>query len=183
MCIRCKFMFACSNGMFYMVKKLLQHVDINHKNKNNQTGMMLASYKGYSDIVEFLLEKKGDFTITDNFNNNTMTLACRNGHLQCVKLLYRYNRKFWSDRNGHRTMLLAIESGNFNLVKFLIQNGVPLDYSFIKSETPLMVASKLGNFSIVNLLVRKGADRNVKLSGKTAADISSSIDIKIYLNN
>ncbi|OTA67298.1 ankyrin [Hypoxylon sp. EC38] len=76
-------------------------------------------------------------------------------------------------RNNLTPLLVAIETGNNDLVKFLIDRGADVnkDAAYGIRQTPLQAAAKKGRLDIVELLLRNGADINGKpamFSGGTA---------------
>jgi ankyrin repeat protein len=172
MCLKCRFMLECKKGNFQTVQRILNLKKelVNYKNKFRQTGLMLAAHGGYSDIVEFLLENKASVHEKDNNADTTMMMACKNGNLQCVKLLYKASRG--KIENEDYCLRIAIQSENFQLVKYLLKKGVK------SNGYAINIAVKLGNIEIVNLLCKK-VESNISLDTM----ITQHKNIKLFLNN
>jgi ankyrin repeat protein len=63
----------------------------------------------------------------------------------------------------------AARSGNLEVVRYFITNGLELKVKNSNGETPLFNAVKSGNLEVVKYLVEKGLDVNAKdNSGNTA---------------
>ncbi|KAI1249295.1 hypothetical protein MGN70_008907 [Eutypa lata] len=89
----------------------------------------------------------------------------------------------------HTPLLLAIETKNYELVKFLIENGANHDTAAINGykRTPLQKAAEAPSLAIVQLLLEKRADVNeapARRSGGTAiqmAAISGDVSVACEL--
>ncbi len=125
---------AIKNNNYDSVKILIsQGVDVNAKNDDGLTPLMLACYtdtKG--NIVKLLIDKGADVNTKDNDGETPLLYACAN------------------DTTG-------------NIVKLLIDNGADVNAKDNDGDTPLMFACyKDTKGNIVKLLLDKGADVNVK---------------------
>jgi ankyrin repeat protein len=68
-------------------------------------------------------------------------------------------------------LLTATAGGNLDMVKYLIENGAPVDVDGYKNDTALMIAVKKQYVDIINFLLEAGADVTKKeKNGKTALD-------------
>ena len=168
---------CCKNGSYHFLEKLIkENVNLEYTNKQGQNGLMLASQHGYSKIVSLLLENGANFDTKDKINNNTaLMIACRYGHLDCVKILLK-NGACLNDigENGYNSFLMAVQSGNKELVNFLIKK-VDINYkTSVCNETALMIASRNNSLKLVELLVLYGADTKIrdKFNNFTAEQIS-----------
>lgn len=56
----------------------------------------------------------------------------------------------------------AVIHGRENIVRWLIDNGMPVDIPNNTGITAFMAASKLGNYKLPKLLIDKGADVNIR---------------------
>lgn len=91
------FIKACINNHLKLIKLLLKKnvFDINDKNKEvnngwlNNTGLHIASSKGYIKIVELLLDKGADIDIINDNNNTPLHLAIINTNESIIKLLLK----------------------------------------------------------------------------------------------
>ena len=81
--------------------------------------------------------------------------------LQKEKLARDLEMQIQTSKDHQQTLLkLAIQSENFEVVKFLIQNGAEINAKVKDEMTPLHLAIATHNVKIVELLVKNGADVN-----------------------
>ncbi|QLK11945.1 ankyrin repeat domain-containing protein [Wolbachia endosymbiont of Diaphorina citri] len=77
---------------------------------------------------------------------------------------------------GRKSIHVAVENNNKNIIEFFLGEGVSID-DVDRSVAPLYYASWNGNFDLVKYLVEKGADINAQdKGGKTSLD--AAIDKK-----
>ena len=96
-------------------------VDINAKNKDGETALMLASSEGHLEMVKLLVENGADYT-------NALRLASREGHLEIVKLLIENGANINAkDNDGETALMRASYNGHLEVVKYLIENGADVN--------------------------------------------------------
>ena len=62
-------------------------MDIEHSDKNGNTGFMTACNEGNEKLIKYLIKKKVDINKCNNKLENGLILACANNNLQVVKML------------------------------------------------------------------------------------------------
>jgi ankyrin repeat protein len=62
-------------------------VDINCRERHDQTVLMIASYYGHSHIVAWLLSLGADTALRDSSGKTALDLARENGHAESTSLL------------------------------------------------------------------------------------------------
>jgi len=98
-----------------------------------------------------------------------LIIAARDGNLDSVKMLLRYN----GDIEGRGTVKVADQvvegctalwaaaaSGHLDVVKLLIERNADVDARTLTNSTPLKAAAYIGRLDIVSCLVENGADVN-----------------------
>jgi ankyrin repeat protein len=60
-----------------------------------------------------------------------------------------------SEDEGWTTLHFAVESGDLEIVQFLIDNGADMEATNVR-DTPLMMAVRLGNAEVVKKLLANG---------------------------
>ncbi|MBW1295881.1 ankyrin repeat domain-containing protein [Aquimarina litoralis] len=75
-----------------------------------------------------------------------------------------------------KDMLLASQTGDFELVKYYIKNGIDINYQHPEAmTTPLIESIRFGNLEIAKFLLENGADLHAKegFSGETAMSVAT----------
>ena len=85
---------------------------------------MLASEKGYLDIVQALLAKGADVNATDNDGDTALMRASVWGRLEVVQALLAKDAKVNAKTNvGWIAPMLASKEGHLNVVQALLARG------------------------------------------------------------
>ena len=101
-----------------------------------------------------------------------LIIAARNGNLDSVKILLRYNAdieargtlKFTNDEviDGCTPLWAAAATGHLDVVELLIERNAEVDGRTLKGSTPLRAVAYGGRLDIVSCLVEHGADVNAR---------------------
>jgi len=150
-------------------------------NKRGWTSLIIASKKGYSEVVELLLEKgvKLDMQTYDGWT--ALMLAA---NTDMVKLLLEKGANVNLQTNdGWSALMLATDKENVDLVRLLLEKGANVNMQNNTGWCALMDASDSGQLEIIKQLLEKGANKNLKTrSGKTAFDVAKNDSIKKLLS-
>lgn len=140
---------ACYSGHIKVVEFLLEkNVDIEQKDYNGITALLIAVKRGFFEIVELLLKQNAEINLSDNKGNTPLFLACENGHYDIAELLIGK-----ADIRAKKNV-------------FIKKFGYKINY------TPIHIAAIHGHFKIVNLLINHGALDNDELEQKNILKIS-----------
>ena len=76
--------------------------DVNANGKNGYTALMLASFKGCLEIIEYLVGKGADVNAKNGNNGNTaLIMASKQGHHEILKYLLENGAEVIDkDKNG-----------------------------------------------------------------------------------
>jgi hypothetical protein len=85
--------------------------------------LMLASHRGYTAIVQSLVEYGADVNLTADRGNTALSEAVENGHLQVVKLLLQKGAKVDVRSSKKSLVQLARERGYSAIADLLIEAG------------------------------------------------------------
>ena len=107
-------------------------VEIDFKNKEGYTPLMIASYKGNTDIVKLLLEYNASVDITNNYNYTALIYACIYGNLDVVEILLEHKADMYIEtkleKNYLTTLMIACSQNYTEIVRILLENGYDPNY-------------------------------------------------------
>jgi len=161
---------------FEKVKELINKgADIEAKNNDGKTSLMIASNNGHSEVVKLLLEKGADIEAKNENGRTSLMMASHKGHSEIVKLLLENGANIEAKNvNGETSLMYASSNGNSEVVKLLLEKGADIEAKENDGYTSLMWASHNGHSEVVKLLIEKGADIEAKGSdGKTSLMLAS----------
>lgn len=175
-------MFSCINNNIFFVKCLLEkgantsfvnilnenvliksydndcikyflNMDLEMKNKDNDTVLMLACKANNEKNVRMLLEKGADisfpFSIIPSYN--------------IFDILFEYGYNINSiDENGKTILIHACSKNDLQIIKYIIKKGINLDIQDNKGLTSLTHSIIQKNIEIVKLLLDCGANPNIE---------------------
>jgi len=149
----------------YLMKNGLEK-DVNDKNSQGITPLMLAAHKGHLDIVRLLLEK-GAWVNERSSQGGVTALygSIQNKHTPdvqyaVVKLLLEYGAGVdIIDNNKKTPLILASQYLKFNkTTRLLLEHGATANLQDNNGLTALMAAASVGNHEIVKLLLDRDPD-------------------------
>ena len=119
-----EFIDACKLGDYDLVKKIYPFVlDINERDVNGWSALMVAIYNHHTDIVDFLLKNNASVDIVNN-NGTTCLMYAKDAALRTKdytiidKLINARNTVNVQDYYG-KTVLDYVESQDINLYNYL----------------------------------------------------------------
>lgn len=148
--------------------------------EEGKTPLHIASEKGHTGYVVYLLDKKAPVNVKDASCSTPLHEAVRNGRVDCVALLLAAgadpNQRDSSGNTPlHLVMPLATRSEIFAK---LLGAGANPNIKDNYGETPLHIAARLGmTEDIIRALVKAGADPNER-NKKGVTPLSLSIERK-----
>ena len=150
---------ACRRGDLAQVKKLVNEGhSVNGSQVHGKTPLMVASFRGHSDIVRYLLEQNADVNKTDDLGLSALHCACEDGHLDVVNMLLSKGAEIEAkDASGHTPLIEATRYGHCTVVEALISSGAFVNVMISGGDTVLDCAFARRYFSIMKMLISKGA--------------------------
>ncbi len=173
-----KLIYACRNNRpQYLETVLKEGGNINTKNKEGLTGLMLTCTKGNVGAANVLL-KNDDLNVNakDKNGNTALIFACQYEHTNFLNALYEHGAKVNACNSAGTTALMfACYNGDFEAVKFLLQHKAKVNARDTEGHTALMAACiekhNKDCAAIVNILLQYGAKVNLEdCRGKKATD-------------
>ncbi|CAJ0574622.1 unnamed protein product, partial [Mesorhabditis spiculigera] len=175
----CALMQAANAGCLESVKELVKYGArseyVNTTSEFKESPLTLASYKGYVDMVEFLLsiEKGPDH---EEELHTALMESCMDGHSQVTKLLLDHKAPVNMASEAFESPLtLACCGGHMEIVEMLVEAGASLEEPNDEGYTPLMEASREGHADIVKFLIENKANVNATTEdhGETAMTLAA----------
>ena len=160
------------------IKNLLsQGADIEQKDSNGFTALLIAAKHGQNSIAEILLEKGAavDVFVADF---TALHFASHNNHTKVIELLIKYNADVNAIGNDERwtALHMAVMNGSEEAVHVLVNvDNVNLNAKNGHGTSALHLAVKNGFDKIVKPLIDHGADINITMSndGRTPLHVAS----------
>jgi ankyrin repeat protein len=147
--------FATAMDMEVTVNYCLDHgFSINQSTKLlNISPMMMASCRGFNDIVRLFLGRGADITTKCPNGVTALMLASTNGHEETARLLLLSTAKWTSendvfdyinsqDKDGNTAFMMAVNAGYYKVAKLLLEFHADPIISSLIIGSPRSVASK-----------------------------------------
>ena len=169
-----------ANGNLEEVSTLIaQGADVNETMPLGRTLLMLASEKGYLELVQLLIQHGANIHALDSIRKvNALMWACEFNHLEVAQLLIKLGAdvNIKGDIAGVTPLMFTSRFGFTPLTALLLTAKPQLDtlnYNF--ASTALIIAARYGFLDIVKLLVAAGANTEIRSkSGETARDTANN---------
>ena len=141
-----------------LVKVLIDAgADIETRDKDSRTPLVLSCEKGNLPIVKMLVEAGAEVRAIDKYGYACLVLAAVYGHTETVRFLVSLPDVDMShvDKYGNTVVIYAAELTHPGTMEVLIDAGADIEVKDNVGRSPLLLARKLG---VVEVLVRAGAD-------------------------
>jgi ankyrin repeat protein len=146
--------------------------DPNRADSRGQTALILAMRDESFKVAALLVDHPATRVDAPNTAGETaLMMAALNGHLAWVQRLAARGAAI--RRDGWTPLHYAASGGGLDVVRWLLDQGAPIDALAPNRSTPLMMAARYGASESVELLLARGADprpRNDR--GMDAADFA-----------
>jgi len=155
---------AASSGDTAAATRLLaQGADVDAKNNQGDTGLLLAAKSGKIDTARLLVEKGANIEAKNNQGETALIAACTSGHAEIAQLLVEKGAATDAPDDGGATPLMyAGLGGNTAIIDLLLAKGANINAQDNNRETPLMYAASAGSVDAVKLMLRKNANPAAK---------------------
>ena len=155
-------------GIIYML--LSMNMNVNARNTDGVTALMIASRKGYTEVIKLLEKNNADPNVTDKKGMTALIFACMNGHHKVAEyLLMTYDADpLPTDRYGLSSLSYGAMGGHNEVISLLLSN-----YGFNEDDKQkaLIAACYGGHKNVIKLLARK----TVPLKDIVAACVSDNV--------
>ncbi|XP_059168436.1 putative ankyrin repeat protein RF_0381 [Physella acuta] len=172
--------YACDKGYFEIKKYLIDAGAVEILRNVNytvspygETALLCAASRGYSNIVELLLQYGADVKQVDIEGNTALNLSILGTHVETVRILLQnqfVNEKSsikQTNKSGRSTLMLAAMTGLYKIV-FDIEKFSDSSVFDVDGNTAFMLAVLNGQFDTVELLYDGTVDVNFNFKGQNA---------------
>lgn len=146
------------------VKRLIaEGVNVSELDANGDAPLVMAAYKGYTEVVRLLLEAGADVTAVDpGMKATALHAAAYAGRTEAAKLLIEHGIDIdkQGPNNGYTALHDAIWQNNVETAKVLIEAGANLALKSHGGETPVQFAKSNGRKEITAAIERHLAARS-----------------------
>jgi ankyrin repeat protein len=180
------------SGLPEMDKILKREYDVNIRGNEGVTPLMLAAMLDDAETIEELLNLGADLKIKDIRGNSALSKALDWNSISAIEKLINkgaLDSVEISEKSSMGKMLQsASKIGSYEVVNYLLQNGVDVDFRDATGKTSLHMACTNGHIRVVEKLLSAGA--NIHLSDNSgltsfhwAAPKASEEMIQLLLKN
>ncbi len=149
-------MKAIKNHNVALVKELIQQgTNINEVDEAQDAPLIIAAYKGYTAIVQLLLEAGADVSAVDpGMKATALHAAAYAGNAEVARLLIQHHIDIdkQGPYNGYTALHDAIWQGNIETANVLIAAGANLTIKANSGETPTEFAKARHQTEILRLI-------------------------------
>ncbi|HMV45335.1 MAG TPA: ankyrin repeat domain-containing protein, partial [Leptospiraceae bacterium] len=161
------------------------HFDLNLRDSEGNTAMMIAAERGYADLVNLLLTNKARAKKLNRKKESALTLAVKNNHWAVVQILnpaykpppkpivptktvIKKEDRIFKPEN--QNLIEAIQKEDLSRLISLLNSGeIQINEQYgEKGKSPLMYASFYGSFLCAKYLIQNKAD--LKLIDSSGSD-------------
>lgn len=121
------------------------------KDAAGQSPLMLATRKGYQQIVDILSQKSMD-------KSSALLVAVNENQLETARTLLKNGANTeLKDGSGNNLLMVAMERNYETMMQLLLDNGANVNNENFKGETPLVMAASQNKADLVVKLLEKNA--------------------------
>ena len=138
---------AAVRGFLDCCRLLLQceEVQVDVKNRNGATPLILASDKGYFACFDLFLSQRADVNASDNHLDTALHYASKHGHLDIVKCLLENGAVCSRNKSDLTPIHLATKEGHVDCMKLLMKFNPNFVDHQPKGNEMISLAAQQGN--------------------------------------
>ncbi|KAF7533614.1 hypothetical protein G7054_g6916 [Neopestalotiopsis clavispora] len=158
---------AARFGRFELTKRLLEAgANPNVLEGQHKTALRAAVIGRHTTIVKLLIQYGAD--VNCGHHNALWDLAAGSSHANIISTLVATRPDVGTgspDSMVHHPLILACDTGNHEVVKYLLEAGAPIgvpgkSYPEPRHASPLHAACYQGNPLVIHILIERGAEAN-----------------------
>ncbi|XP_050390669.2 ankyrin-3 isoform X1 [Patella vulgata] len=143
---------------------LIQHnANTNFQNSDGDTALNICACEGNTAITSLLLSVECDINICNYRMESPLYSACRNGHIDIVKVLVAETECDinWGSNSHYTPLMISCELCCLEAVKVLLSSNCLINKQDRSGQTALYIASVNGYIDIIKELIKAKADTNI----------------------
>ncbi|XP_078346987.1 uncharacterized protein LOC144632255 isoform X7 [Oculina patagonica] len=178
---------AIQGGNVTIIEMVLARgLDVNSKDSNGNTPLMIAAFCGKMEAVNYLLDKGADLSLTGQYGRNSLHFASEGGNVTVIETMLSRGLDVNSkDCYGNTPLMIAAWKRKMEAVNYLLDKGADLSLTGQYGRNSLHFASVGGNVTVIETMLSRGLDVNSKDSyGNTPlmiAALSGKMEAVNYL--
>ena len=178
---------AVKNNNFALTKSLLNKDNVDARDGAGNTLLMIAADKGYSEIVEFLVNNGADIDAMNPVGQTALNKAIYFGKNSIAK--YLIDNKADVNKTDTKFILpplvAAIRSNNLEAGKILLAKGADVNVTDgTNNFSPIMWAALYQNKNFISILLKYKPDLSIVSKYKTTVfNMTENKDILTLLKN
>jgi serine/threonine-protein phosphatase 6 regulatory ankyrin repeat subunit B len=151
------FLKTAESGDETAFQQLAPRVDIEARDDENNTPLILASAGGHVNIVKALLEKRADVEASNHSRAVALSYASEKGHAEIVQMLLAAGAQVnVKNADGMTPLSLAATNGHVKVAESLLEEGADLKARANNGDTALSLAASHGHVEMVKSLLKWG---------------------------
>lgn len=160
-----------------LLVKINYGADINLRNENNDTALMLAVGYGRLDLVNRLMDAGADPKVKDSSGRDVLLHLCFSGYGNSSLVLSLVDKMIvdlgcdinTTDNDGNNILHYTLEEEKLNYVsKYLSKRGIDLNHKNNQKQIPLIIACENSNYKIVPFVIGEETVFDLDVYGKSS---------------
>jgi len=147
-------------------------ISLGEPDARGTTPLLAAVKSGNESAIDFLLERKGAVEtlnkMTETSRETPLAVTLRERHFALADRFIAKGAVLEVDTEaGLPFLIAAVQSGDEEMIAYLLKNKVKVDYKGAQATTALAVSANLGEIAMMKRFIAAGADPNARgISGK-----------------
>jgi ankyrin repeat protein len=168
---------ASALGDIDSVKKLVANgYDIDLKNEEQKTPILLAAVGGHIDCWKYMVEDRCDFTLIETTSHAALHIVIGLKDLESFQYLIEKKADVNTKSSEGKTPLhVACQVGLLSFLECLIEEGANIDAKDSEGKTPLHLATELEVLDCLDHLIEKNAELVKDNRGQTPLHYAAKI--------
>lgn len=178
------FRFARAGDVYSLSQLILDGVDVNAKNDEGATALMLAAQNSHIECIRYLIQCGLNAHTTDRNGATALMYAAQGGCARCIQFFLSKGVNIEArDRNGLTALMIAAKNGHCDGLRHMACRA-DVDAKDHDGKTALSWAAEKGHVECVDFLLERHAEVNTRTNeGMTPLMLASRNDHTECMNS